>query len=349
MPRVRVKDGDREEVREILGQVLTFGRAPDNHIVLTDRECSRHHCYIEKVEQGCKLVDLESRNGTKANGQFRNQQLLRTNDLITIGKSEILFIDESAPVPSPAARVSGGVPLPAPPARPSGNVPTMVAERTTGPASLPVARKESAPPGAVSRSEPSRPIAATVTSRRQERQDRVLRAHQDRERRTLTTVFVVAGLFISALVGVFIYFISSGSKGEAQYVKGLFDSAEEAVRAAAATEDSDQRAGCYEKAIRQYTLVPSTAEPAYATARQKIEELSVSLKKARQEALGRRIRKEMDEIDQYFKGHQPPDAFGALNRYERLLQTVPADHTLRAEILKRMEQVKAVRDGAAPP
>jgi len=85
MARLRVKDGDREEVLELTGPMLTIGRSPDNNVILTDRECSRHHCYIERVEMGFKLVDMESRNGTKTNGQFKNQHLLQPGDLVTIG------------------------------------------------------------------------------------------------------------------------------------------------------------------------------------------------------------------------------------------------------------------------
>jgi hypothetical protein len=339
MPRVRVKDGEREEVREILGQVLTFGRAPDSHIVLSDRECSRHHCYIERVERGFKLVDLESRNGTKANGQFRNQHLLRTNDVITIGKAEIVFIDENDPGPS--GRVTGGVSAPAPVGRAMAAASAPV-ERVTAP----VARKDPGPAVPAARAESGG--SPTLTARRMDRQERMLRAHQEKERKTLTLVFVIAGLFILLLVGAFVYLSGAGTKSEAEYVKGLFDSAEKAVRSAAAAEDPDLRAGYYEEAIRQLTLVPETAEQPYGVSRKRIEELGLALKQAKQDALSSRIRREMGEIDQYIKGRQPPDTFGALNRFERLLQTVPVDHPLRAEILKQMEQVKAMRGESAP-
>jgi predicted component of type VI protein secretion system len=106
MPRIRVKEGDRENVYDLTDGVLVVGRSPDNHVVLTDRECSRHHCHFERVELGYKMVDLESRNGTKANGRMANQHLLQPGDLITIGKAELRFEDENGAAgraPAPAA------------------------------------------------------------------------------------------------------------------------------------------------------------------------------------------------------------------------------------------------------
>ncbi len=335
MPRVRVKDGEREEVREILGQVLTFGRAPDNHIILTDRECSRHHCYVEKVEHGFKLVDLESRNGTKANGQFRNQHLLQTNDLVTIGKAEIVFIDENAPapLPRPVGAAEGG--------RSTGSVSE---SRDRAPAAAP--RREPPRPEPAGRADVGAAVTSpTATARRQDRRDRMRRMHRDQERKTLTLVFVFAGFFILALIGVFVYFLSTGEKSDDQYSRGLFAAAEKAEREAAATEDAGRKASLFEEAVRQYGLVPSTAESHYKIARKKMEELGAAARQARNEALAQRVQKEMTEIDQYLKSRQPPDTFGTLNRYERLLQTVPADHPLRAEILKRMEQIRSAREG----
>jgi len=337
MPRVRVKDGDREEVREILGQVLTFGRAPDNHIILTDRECSRHHCYIEKVERGFKLVDLESRNGTKANGQFRNQHLLQTNDLITIGKAEIVFIDENAPAPAP---------------RPAG---AAEGDRTTGVVAG-VKQRIPAPPTARTAPVPAQAPAqkgeggATVQapaspSRRQDRRERMRRMQHEQEKKTLTMVFCFAGFFILALLGVFFYFLLSGEKRDDQYSRDLFAAAEKAERDAAATEDPGRKAILYEEAVRQYGLVPSSAASYHKAAQRKVVELGEAARQARGEALARRVQAEMADIDAYLKSRQPPDTFGTLNRYERLLQTVPADHPLRAEILKRMEQVRALREG----
>lgn len=120
MPRIRVKEGDRESVHDLADGVLTVGRSPDNHVVLTDRECSRHHCYVERVDLGFKMVDLESRNGTKANGRVMNQHLLKTGDVVSIGKAEMRYEDDGradvrvpARAASPADRGTKPAPRPA--------------------------------------------------------------------------------------------------------------------------------------------------------------------------------------------------------------------------------------------
>jgi hypothetical protein len=347
MPRVRVKDGDREEVREILGPVLTFGRAPDNHIILTDRECSRHHCYIEKVEQGCKMVDLESRNGTKANGNFRNQHLLRTGDLVTIGKSEILFIDENAPAPPRAvaqeADRTTGV-MPKAPERASGPAPRAV-ERTGGVPTVQSPRVDV--PRALAQTV-TRPDAATWSAAPAgtggRRAPRGVLEERARERRTMALVFGLAGAFILLLLVVFIVFLSSGMKNESQNANNLFAAAAKAEKEALATEDPDRRIQCLDEAITQYRAVKPSSEPAYTNARKRMEELGGLLKKAQQDSAMRKVLKEMQEIDQSLKSRQPPDAVGALTRYERLLEKVPKEHPFYADIQKRIAEIKAPRD-----
>jgi pSer/pThr/pTyr-binding forkhead associated (FHA) protein len=69
------------------------GRAPENKIVIDDKQASRRHFSIDKIEYGYKLVDLESRNGTRVNDRQVNQMFLRPGDRIQIGKHVLTFED----------------------------------------------------------------------------------------------------------------------------------------------------------------------------------------------------------------------------------------------------------------
>jgi Nif-specific regulatory protein len=77
------------------GQRLTFGRTPDNGIVLRDDLCSRQHAEIFPQAAGWAVRDLGSRNGTRVNGRLIAQPTrLTPQDVIRVGNSEFLFADD---------------------------------------------------------------------------------------------------------------------------------------------------------------------------------------------------------------------------------------------------------------
>ena len=53
--------------RMALGSVTTFGRAPDNTVVLADRLASRHHARLNWQAGECLVTDLGSKAGTLVN------------------------------------------------------------------------------------------------------------------------------------------------------------------------------------------------------------------------------------------------------------------------------------------
>ncbi|MBI3097767.1 MAG: FHA domain-containing protein, partial [Planctomycetes bacterium] len=86
MARLRMIRGAVEEIFDLRGTVVSMGRSSENTILVEDKQSSRKHCQVEKTEEGdWKLVDLESRNGTKVNGAVVNQHLLKDGDRIEIG------------------------------------------------------------------------------------------------------------------------------------------------------------------------------------------------------------------------------------------------------------------------
>src|SRR3954471_18001644 len=71
---------------------VTIGRQIANMVVIEDTEASRFHCVVEKVANGYRVRDLGSRNGTKVNGQLIKVALLESDDVITIGKTELRLV-----------------------------------------------------------------------------------------------------------------------------------------------------------------------------------------------------------------------------------------------------------------
>lgn len=89
---LRVLEGaDRGKVFEDAAAPITIGREEGNSIQLNDERVSRFHLKIQQDHQDLVLTDLESTNGTKVNGEEIQLRILRHGDMITIGRSTMLF------------------------------------------------------------------------------------------------------------------------------------------------------------------------------------------------------------------------------------------------------------------
>src|SRR6185436_11150611 len=87
-----VLDGaDRGRVFTDLVPPVTIGREEGNSIQLNDERVSRYHIKIQEDHEKLVLTDLESTNGTKVNGEDIQLRILRFGDMITIGRSVLLF------------------------------------------------------------------------------------------------------------------------------------------------------------------------------------------------------------------------------------------------------------------
>jgi hypothetical protein len=74
-----------------MGEVV-IGRAPDCHVTIEDPLISRHHAKITIREEAATLDDLQSRNGSRLNGErLRDSQVLKDGDRIRLGAQELLF------------------------------------------------------------------------------------------------------------------------------------------------------------------------------------------------------------------------------------------------------------------
>ncbi len=89
---LRVLDGaDRGRVFEHLEAPISIGREEGNTIQLNDERISRFHLKIQLDHDDLVLTDLESTNGTKVNNEDVQLRILRHGDLITIGRSTLIF------------------------------------------------------------------------------------------------------------------------------------------------------------------------------------------------------------------------------------------------------------------
>lgn len=89
---LRVLDGaDRGKVFEDVGVPVTIGREEGNTIQLNDERISRFHLKIQKDHDDLVLTDLESTNGSKVNNEEVQLRILRHGDLITVGRSTLIF------------------------------------------------------------------------------------------------------------------------------------------------------------------------------------------------------------------------------------------------------------------
>ncbi|MGD9721819.1 MAG: FHA domain-containing protein [Pirellulales bacterium] len=89
---LRVLDGaDRGRVFEDLPTPVTIGREEGNTLQLNDERVSRFHIKIQDDQDKIVVTDLESTNGTKVNGEDIQLRILRFGDIISMGRSVLLF------------------------------------------------------------------------------------------------------------------------------------------------------------------------------------------------------------------------------------------------------------------
>lgn len=89
---LRVLDGaDRGRVFQNMALPITIGREEGNTIQLNDERISRYHVKIQEDHARLVITDLESTNGTKVNGEDVQLRILRYGDIISLGKSVLLF------------------------------------------------------------------------------------------------------------------------------------------------------------------------------------------------------------------------------------------------------------------
>lgn len=82
---------DKGRVFRELTVPLTIGREEGNILRLNDERVSRYHAKIQFDNDDYIITDLESTNGTKVNGEDVQLRILRFGDMISLGRSVLLF------------------------------------------------------------------------------------------------------------------------------------------------------------------------------------------------------------------------------------------------------------------
>lgn len=92
MPEITVKYENKIIERVVSEKKrMTIGRTSDNDIILENRGVSRRHAIIEFNENAAIIIDNESLNGTFVNNRKISEEFLRDNDIITIGKYNLIY------------------------------------------------------------------------------------------------------------------------------------------------------------------------------------------------------------------------------------------------------------------
>ncbi len=79
-------------MHDIGEETVTVGRSPESNIFLDDVTVSRKHAEIERGEQGYRIRDVGSLNGTYVNRVRVDAVDLRNGDEIQIGKYRFKFV-----------------------------------------------------------------------------------------------------------------------------------------------------------------------------------------------------------------------------------------------------------------
>jgi pSer/pThr/pTyr-binding forkhead associated (FHA) protein len=99
MPKLTVtlQDGT-QHVHELIDEQITFGRAPDNTMVIEDASVSSHHGTLTLQDGDYVLRDIGSTNGSRLNGKdlaTDTDYHLQDGDFLRLGKVEATYESEN--------------------------------------------------------------------------------------------------------------------------------------------------------------------------------------------------------------------------------------------------------------
>ncbi|MGJ3240545.1 MAG: FhaA domain-containing protein [Anaerolineae bacterium] len=89
-PQLIINDGERTVI--LSEPVLNVGRSDDNHIILDDSYCSRHHIQLRLRFGAYTLFDVNSRSGTTVNNVRVTEHQLQSGDVIKIGHTQLVYL-----------------------------------------------------------------------------------------------------------------------------------------------------------------------------------------------------------------------------------------------------------------
>ena len=91
MFRLIYLDADQQQSYSFSNGELVLGRSPECQVVLKDFGISRQHARIVVDDDGVRIQDLKSKNGTSVNGTTVMEAVLHDGDRILLGKFQLTF------------------------------------------------------------------------------------------------------------------------------------------------------------------------------------------------------------------------------------------------------------------
>jgi pSer/pThr/pTyr-binding forkhead associated (FHA) protein len=81
---------------ELVDDLVTVGRGPDNTIVVNNSSVSARHAQLQLSGETYRLKDLSSTNGTHVNGKPVTETVLRFDDRIRFGAAEARYESDAS-------------------------------------------------------------------------------------------------------------------------------------------------------------------------------------------------------------------------------------------------------------
>lgn len=101
LPRLVVtRDGKMSQELELVTTRTLLGSSDLCDIIIDDRFISKHHALMIREQDSVILVDLRSMNGTFVNSRRIKRQVLRNNDIISMGNHRIKMFYANSPAPA---------------------------------------------------------------------------------------------------------------------------------------------------------------------------------------------------------------------------------------------------------
>lgn len=91
--------------------IVNIGRAHDNDIILDDPFVSRHHLQLRRRFGSFTLFDVHSQGGTFVNGVRVKEHRLQSGDVIQVGRTSIVYMEDTPTDEPPLSQTDSLEPL----------------------------------------------------------------------------------------------------------------------------------------------------------------------------------------------------------------------------------------------
>ena len=102
MPYLVVKEMGAERVHPVESDEISIGRSRQNEIRLLAEQASRRHCRVIRKDNGYRVIDGPSSNGTFVNGERIEDKTLTDGDAIAVGTAKLVFHSGTPPSEPPS-------------------------------------------------------------------------------------------------------------------------------------------------------------------------------------------------------------------------------------------------------